>query len=67
IGDCAWATAITLLGYYVGSKIPGLDKYVLLLVLAAVVISFSPVAYHLIKALLTSRKSKTLHKEPDLD
>jgi membrane-associated protein len=48
IGDIAWAVIITLLGYYVGSKIPGLDKYILLLVLAAIIFSFTPVVYHLI-------------------
>lgn len=48
IGDCAWAIAVTLLGYYVGSHIPGLDHYILLLVAAAVVISFAPVIWHLL-------------------
>jgi membrane-associated protein len=47
IGDVAWAVIVTLLGYYVGSKIPGLDKYILLLVLAAIIFSFTPVVYHL--------------------
>ncbi|MGH7237641.1 MAG: DedA family protein, partial [Candidatus Saccharimonadales bacterium] len=49
IGDLAWAISITVLGFYVGSKIPGLNHYILLLVLAAIIISFSPVVYHLIK------------------
>lgn len=47
IGDCAWAVCVTLLGYYVGSRIPGLDHYILLLVAAAVIISFSPIAWHI--------------------
>lgn len=48
IGDIAWAISVTLLGYYVGSKIPGLDHYILLLVAAAVILSFGPIVYHLI-------------------
>ncbi|MGH7238086.1 MAG: DedA family protein, partial [Candidatus Saccharimonadales bacterium] len=27
IGDIAWAISVSLLGFYVGSKIPGLDHY----------------------------------------
>lgn len=47
IGDIAWAILVTLLGYYVGSKIPGLDHYILLLVAAAVVSTFAPVVWRL--------------------
>lgn len=58
IGDIAWAVSVTLLGYYVGSKIPGLDHYILLLVAAAVIVSFSPVVWHLFKR-RASRRTKS--------
>lgn len=41
IGDIAWTLAVTLLGYFVGSKIPGIEKYiepVMILVVLAVLI-----------------------------
>ncbi|HEY1835481.1 MAG TPA: DedA family protein [Candidatus Saccharimonadales bacterium] len=47
IGDTAWAVAMTLVGYFIGSKIPNIDHYILLLVLAAMLFTFSPVIFHL--------------------
>lgn len=55
IGDCAWTTAIVLLGYFVGTRIPNIDHYVLLAVGAVIVLSFAPTIYHLFKALRTRR------------
>ena len=56
IGDTAWAIIVTLIGFWFGRKIPNIDHYILLAVAAAVIFSFSPVAYHLIKALLKKRR-----------
>lgn len=56
IGDIAWATAVTLLGYFIGTRIPNIDHYIMLAVAAAVIISFSPTAYHLVKAYRTRRQ-----------
>jgi membrane-associated protein len=47
IGDTAWAIGMTLVGYFIGSKIPNIDHYILLLVFGAVLFSFGPVVYHL--------------------
>lgn len=47
IGDIAWAAIVTLLGYWVGSKIPNLDHYILPTILAVTVISISPMLWHL--------------------
>lgn len=63
IGDITWAIAITLLGYFVGSKIPGLDRYILLLVAAAVIFSFSPVVYHLFKRTMNRREQRQAHRD----
>lgn len=49
VGDTLWAIMVTLAGYYIGSRIPGIDKYILLIVLAAVLSSVLPTLYHLIK------------------
>jgi membrane-associated protein len=49
IGDIAWTVVITLFGYFVASRIPGVEKYVepaLILVILATVV---PTAYHLLK------------------
>jgi membrane-associated protein len=56
IGDIAWATAVTLLGYFVGSRIPNIDHYILLVLAIVIVASFGPSVYHLIKALRTRRQ-----------
>jgi membrane-associated protein len=49
IGDIAWTLLLTLLGYYLGSRLPGIEKYiepVLVLVVLAVV---APTLYHAFK------------------
>ena len=47
IGDTAWATLVTLLGYWFGSKIPNIDKYIMYVIAAVMIISFGPIFYHL--------------------
>lgn len=49
IGASAWAVIVTLLGYWFGSRIPNLDKYILPVVLAVMVISFGPMVWHIIR------------------
>ena len=58
IGDVAWALIVTLLGYWFGSKIPNIDHYILPAVVLAVVVSFGPMVYHLIKAVTEKRAGK---------
>lgn len=52
VGDIAWAIIVSLIGYWFGSKIPAgdIDHYILIAVGFAVLISFGPMIYHLIKA-----------------
>ncbi|HET6924726.1 MAG TPA: VTT domain-containing protein [Candidatus Saccharimonadales bacterium] len=57
IGDIGWAAAVTLLGYFIGTRIPNIDHYIMLAVAAAVVISFGPTVYHLIKAVRERRRT----------
>ncbi len=47
IGDTAWAASIILFGYFVGSRIPGLDNYVEPILLLIIVASLAPTLYHI--------------------
>lgn len=58
IGDTVWAMSVTLVGYWFGTKIPNIDHYILLAVGAVMTITLGPTLYHLIKAILESRKNK---------
>jgi membrane-associated protein len=60
IGDTAWAVIVTMLGYWFGSKIPNIDNYILPAVALVVILSFGPLLYHLVKALIKKRKQKSV-------
>lgn len=49
IGDTVWAISIVLFGYFVGSKVPGIDKYVEPLLIGIVLITLIPTLYHAFK------------------
>ena len=49
IGDIVWAISITLFGYFVGSKIPGIQKYIEPLLLGIVLVTLVPTVYHALK------------------
>jgi len=49
IGGALWAITVPLLGYWLGGLIPNLDRYILLVVGAAVLLSLIPVALELRK------------------
>ncbi len=57
IGDTAWAVAVTLVGYWFGTKIPNVDHYILLAVAAAMIFTLGPTIYHLVKVLLAKRRT----------
>ena len=59
IGDIAWATIVTLIGYWFGTKIPNVDHYILLAVAAVMIITLGPTLYHLAKALIEKRRQKS--------
>lgn len=56
-GAAVWCTAVVLLGYWLGSKIPNIDKYILPVIGLAMLLSFGPTAYHLVKSYLEQRKA----------
>jgi membrane-associated protein len=56
IGDTAWAIIVTLIGYWFGTKIPNIDKYIILAVVGVMALTLGPTIYHVIKALLENRR-----------
>jgi membrane-associated protein len=52
IGDTAWAVIVSLLGYYVGSRIPGIDHYIILAVVVVIIIGLAPTLYQVSKLAL---------------
>lgn len=61
IGDALWAIAVPLMGYYVGSRIPGIDKYIQLVLIGVILLSAGPTIYHI---LLQRRKNKISKQKP---
>lgn len=49
IGDIAWAVSTTLVGYFVGSKIPGVEKYIDPIIILVVLAVLLPSIYHALK------------------
>jgi membrane-associated protein len=49
IGDIAWTLSVTLLGYFVGSRIPGIEKYIEPVLIIVVLAFLAPTLYHVLK------------------
>ena len=64
IGDVAWAISVTLFGYFVGSKIPGIQKYVDPLLIGIVLLTLIPTIYHALKDPII--RAKLLHRSTKL-
>jgi membrane-associated protein len=47
IGGFLWAVGVTVAGYFLGSTIPGVDKYLFPIILGIIVISIFPTAIHI--------------------
>jgi len=58
-GAILWCTSVTLLGYWLGSKIPNIDKYLLPIIILAMLFSFSPTFYHFIKQMREKKQPPT--------
>lgn len=56
VGDTAWSVVIALVGYYIGSRIPGIDHYILAIVLFAVIVSSGPTIFHVVRLHLKKRR-----------
>lgn len=57
-GSALWGAGVTLLGYYLGQYIPNIDKYLLPIVGAVMLLSFGPAVYHIFKDPASRRKLK---------
>lgn len=49
IGDIAWTLLITLLGYYLGHRVPGIQKLIEPVLIFIVLIFLAPTLYHVFK------------------
>lgn len=49
VGGFLWAIGITLSGYYLGNLIPDVDKYLLPIIGAIIILSVAPTAIHILK------------------
>lgn len=49
VGGVTWGTGITLLGFWLGSRISNIDKYLLPVMVGAVVLSSAPAIWHVLK------------------
>jgi membrane-associated protein len=58
VGDIAWATIVTLIGYWFGTKIPNIDHYIILAVVAVVLLTLGPTIYHVIRAIIEKKTRK---------
>lgn len=48
-GAVLWAIGLTLLGYYLGSVVPNVERYLVPLILAIVILSSLPTLFHIIR------------------
>lgn len=49
IGGAVWGIGFPLVGYTLGRSVPGIDRYILLLTAAIIMVSFIPLAFHILK------------------
>lgn len=55
IGGFIWIFGVSLLGYFFGKFIPGVDKYLIPIIALIIAISFLPPLFHIIKEKRTSK------------
>ena len=49
IGGLTWGVGIPLAGYFLGSLVPDIDKYLIPIVLGIIIVSLLPTAIHILK------------------
>ena len=49
IGGLLWGAGVTFLGYYLGTKVPYVEKYLLLIIISIIILSFLPVVFEFLK------------------
>lgn len=56
IGAVIWGAGVILLGHWLGSRIPNIDRYLLPAVLIATLFTFSPMILHIVRDVETRQK-----------
>ncbi|OGK14654.1 hypothetical protein A3C98_03835 [Candidatus Roizmanbacteria bacterium RIFCSPHIGHO2_02_FULL_37_15] len=49
IGGLLWGIGITIAGYFLGNLVPDVDKYLLPIIAAIIIVSIAPTAFHILK------------------
>jgi membrane-associated protein len=49
IGDIVWATLVTCFGYFIGSRVPGIDRFIEPVLILIILIFLAPTLYHVFK------------------
>ncbi len=62
-GGFLWAVGLTLLGFFLGSVITDINRYLIPLILLIIVLSFLPPVIHILKDPEERRKIKAILKE----
>jgi len=59
VGGLVWSLGVTLAGYVLGSRIPGIDTYLLPIIAVVIVVSLIPLALEVLR----SRRHPSVHPE----
>lgn len=49
IGDITWAASIVLLGYFIGSQVPGIEHYIEPILIGVILLFLAPTLYHVFR------------------
>lgn len=63
IGASFWGIGVTLLGYWLGNKIPNIDTYILPAVGAASLFTFGPAVWHILKDPISRKRIAATAKQ----
>jgi membrane-associated protein len=58
IGGFFWAVGVVSAGYFLGQKVPGLDKYILPIAMLIILVSVAPPAWHVLREYLAERRAR---------
>lgn len=56
IGGLLWGVGISFLGYYLGSKVPNIENYLTIIIVAIIATSFLPIIFEIAKEHLKTKK-----------
>jgi membrane-associated protein len=62
LGAALWAVGVLLVGYFLGSVIPNVDKYIYIIISIVLVVSITPVVHHIYNSLEFRHRFKEIYK-----